>query len=32
MALKYRRKWGVELDPDTDVIATIGSKEGFSHM
>ena len=32
MALKYRRKWGVELDPETQVIATIGSKEGFSHM
>lgn len=32
MALKYRRRWGVELDPETEVIATIGSKEGFSHM
>ncbi len=32
MALKYQRKWGVELDPDKEVIATIGSKEGFSHM
>ena len=32
MALKYRRKFGVELDPETEVIATIGSKEGFSHM
>ncbi|MEX1017132.1 MAG: aminotransferase class I/II-fold pyridoxal phosphate-dependent enzyme [Phycisphaeraceae bacterium] len=32
MALKYERKWGVELDPDREVIATIGSKEGFSHM
>lgn len=32
MALKYRRKWGVELDPDTEIIATIGSKEGFSHL
>ncbi len=32
MALKYRRRWGVELDPATEVIATIGSKEGFSHM
>jgi len=32
MALKYQRKWGVELDPNTQVIATIGSKEGFSHM
>lgn len=32
LALKYRRKWGVELDPATEVIATIGSKEGFSHL
>jgi len=32
MALKYERKWGVSLDPDTEVLATIGSKEGFSHM
>ena len=31
-ALKYRRRWGVELDPQTEVIATIGSKEGFSHL
>ncbi len=32
MAIKYERRWGVELDPGTQVIATIGSKEGFSHM
>lgn len=32
MARKYQRRWGVELDPDREVIATIGSKEGFSHM
>ncbi len=32
MARKYERRWGVELDPETEVIATIGSKEGFSHM
>lgn len=32
MALKYRRRWGVELDPEKEVIATIGSKEGFSHL
>ncbi len=32
MALKYARKWNVELDPETEVLATIGSKEGFSHM
>ena len=32
VAMKYKRKYGVELDPDTEVIATIGSKEGFSHL
>lgn len=32
VAKKYRSKYGVELDPETEVIATIGSKEGFSHM
>ncbi len=32
VAKKYRQKYGVELDPETEVIATIGSKEGFSHM
>lgn len=32
VARKYRDKYGVELDPETEVIATIGSKEGFSHM
>ena len=31
-AEKYKRKWNVDLDPDKEVIATIGSKEGFSHM
>jgi alanine-synthesizing transaminase len=28
----YAAKWGVELDPASEVIATIGSKEGFSHL
>ena len=32
VAEKYRRKYGVTLDPETEVIATIGSKEGFSHL
>lgn len=32
VAKKYKHKYGVELDPETEVIATIGSKEGFSHM
>lgn len=28
----YRRRFGVELDPDTELINTIGAKEGFSHL
>jgi len=32
LALKYERRWGVELDPEKEIVATIGSKEGFSHM
>ena len=32
VARKYKNKYGVELDPETEVIATIGSKEGFSHL
>lgn len=32
IALMYKSRHGVELDPETEVIATIGSKEGFSHM
>lgn len=31
-ARHYQKIWGVELDPESEVIATIGSKEGFSHM
>ena len=29
---KYYRNYGVNLDPDHEVIACLGSKEGFSHM
>ncbi|MGH8913714.1 MAG: aminotransferase class I/II-fold pyridoxal phosphate-dependent enzyme [Acidimicrobiia bacterium] len=29
---RYQRRFGVELDPDTEVISTIGSKEGLSHL
>jgi alanine-synthesizing transaminase len=32
VAKRYFKKYGVHLDPDREVIATIGSKEGFSHM
>jgi len=28
----YLRNWGVELDPETEIINTIGAKEGFSHL
>ena len=31
-ARKYERRYGTPLDPETEVVATIGSKEGFSHM
>ena len=32
VADRYERRFGVTLDPDQEVVATIGSKEGFSHM
>jgi alanine-synthesizing transaminase len=28
----YERAWGVHLDPDSEAIATIGAKEGLSHL
>ena len=28
----YSHRFGVELDPETEVINTIGAKEGFSHL
>jgi alanine-synthesizing transaminase len=28
----YRRRYGVELDPDAETIVTIGSKEGLAHL
>ena len=28
----YRRRYDVEIDPDTEAIATIGAKEGLSHL
>jgi len=31
-AAKYFRNYGVRLDPESEVIACLGSKEGFSHM
>jgi len=32
IAKKYERKWNVKLDPEAEVLACIGSKEGFSHL
>ncbi|HWK63038.1 MAG TPA: alanine transaminase [Eoetvoesiella sp.] len=28
----YQRRYGVELNPDTEAIVTIGSKEGLAHL
>ena len=28
----YKRRYGVELDPDSEAIVTIGSKEGLAHL
>ncbi|MEM1397816.1 MAG: LL-diaminopimelate aminotransferase [Pseudomonadota bacterium] len=32
MARYYERRFGVRLDPDTEVIATLGSKEAFANL
>ncbi len=32
IAKKYERNWNVQLDWETEVLACIGSKEGFSHL
>ena len=32
MAAYYLRRFGVTLDPDSEVIATLGSKEGFANL
>jgi alanine-synthesizing transaminase len=32
IAARYLRQYGVRLDPDRQVLATIGAKEGFSHL
>lgn len=29
---KYKRQYGVDLDPETEAIATIGSKEGLANL
>lgn len=32
MAGYYRRRFGVELDPETEIVATLGSKEGLANL
>ncbi len=32
MAGYYGRRFGVQLDPETEVVATLGSKEGFANL
>ncbi len=32
MANWYKRKYNVDLDPDTEIVATMGSKEGYVHL
>jgi alanine-synthesizing transaminase len=32
VADRYRRRFDVELDPESEVITTIGAKEGLSHL
>ena len=32
VAAKYNKMYGVRLDPESEVIVCLGSKEGFSHM
>lgn len=32
VASRYLRKWGVRLDPETEVVGTLGSKEGYGHL
>jgi len=32
IASLYQRRFNVEIDPDTEVVTTIGAKEGLSHL
>jgi alanine-synthesizing transaminase len=32
VADRYRRRFGVSVDPETEVITTIGAKEGLAHL
>ena len=32
MATRYKKMWDVDLDPDTEVVTTLGAKEGLTHL
>jgi alanine-synthesizing transaminase len=32
MAIRYKNEFDVDLDPETEIISTIGAKEGLSHL
>src|ERR1700677_2592952 len=32
MATRYKARFDVDVDPDTEVVTTIGAKEGLSHL
>jgi len=32
VAIQYERRYGVAVDPAAEIVCTIGSKEGFSHL
>jgi alanine-synthesizing transaminase len=32
VAKRYKKKWGVDVDAESEVVCTIGSKEGISHL
>ena len=32
MSRWYKRKYNADLDPDTEIVATMGSKEGYVHL
>src|SRR4051794_30469314 len=32
VAARYESRFGVDLNPEQEIVTTIGSKEGFSHM
>ena len=32
MAEQYQRRYGVSIDPETEVVVTIGAKEGIAHL